>query len=131
MQDGTSISSTRSCSPFGRRPNTSGLGLEHCGVELDGARAVKVDAHSRSTQPNIYAVGDVTDPRELDAIAIREGAAFAERSTKQAAARRPYRHPDRGLGTPEIGVVGLTEEVPAPVFQGRRLPHRLPPMRAT
>ena len=38
---------------------------------------IKVDAHSRSSVPSIFAVGDVTDRIQLTPIAIREGHAFA------------------------------------------------------
>ncbi len=41
----------------GRTPNTSGLGLEQIGVELDRG-AVKVDDRMRSTLKHIYAAGD-------------------------------------------------------------------------
>src|SRR5205085_7842131 len=96
----------------GRRPNTAGLGLEHCGIEFSERRAVKVDAHSRSSQPNIYAVGDVTDRVNLTPVAIREGAAFAETLYNNKPTLVDHTDiPTAVFGTPEIGVVGLTEEV--------------------
>jgi glutathione reductase (NADPH) len=95
----------------GRRANTGALGLEHCGVELTDKRAVKVDEHSRSTQPNIYAVGDVTNRVNLTPIAIREGAAFAETVFNKTPTTVDHADiPTAVFGTPEIGVVGLTEE---------------------
>ena len=50
----------------GRRPNVEGLGLDACGVALDDKGAVKVDAFSRSSCENIYAVGDVTNRVNFD-----------------------------------------------------------------
>src|SRR5229473_3292730 len=44
----------------GRRPNTRALGLTDIGVVLDSTGAVVVDEWSRTSVPNIYAVGDVT-----------------------------------------------------------------------
>ena len=44
----------------GRTPNTRGLGLKAVGVALNGARAIKVDAHLRTTRTATYAAGDVT-----------------------------------------------------------------------
>lgn len=44
----------------GRRPNTAKLGLEAVGVETLKNGGIKVDAHMRSTNPDIYAAGDVT-----------------------------------------------------------------------
>jgi len=44
----------------GRKPNTSGLGLEDAGVSLAKNGGIEVDALMCSTNPNIYAAGDVT-----------------------------------------------------------------------
>jgi glutathione reductase (NADPH) len=117
----------------GRRPNTSGLGLEHCGVELTERRAVRVNDRSRSSQPNIYAVGDVTDRVNLTPVAIREGAAFAETMYNGSATTVDHADiPTAVFGTPEIGVVGLTEEKACSLFAAvdvYRTAFR--PMRAT
>ncbi len=63
---------------IGRKPNIEGLGLEEAGVEVDAKGAVKVDEDSRSTVPNIFAVGDVTNRVQLTPVAIREAQAFAD-----------------------------------------------------
>ena len=111
LSDGTEQEVDEVMFAVGRRPNTSGLGLEHCGVELTGTRAVQVDAYSRSTQPNIYAVGDVTDRVNLTPVAIREGAAFAETVFNNSPTAIDHADiPTAVFGTPEVGVVGLTEE---------------------
>lgn len=95
----------------GRRPNVAGLGLEACGVKRDSFGAVQVDSHSRSSVENIFAVGDVTNRVTLTPIAIREGAAFAETVFNNNPTI--VDHSDIAtavFGTPEIGVVGLSEE---------------------
>jgi len=43
----------------GRAPNVEGLNLEAVGVECDGHKGVIVDDHLRTTNPRIYAAGDV------------------------------------------------------------------------
>lgn len=43
----------------GRAPNVHGLGLETVGVEFDSRTGVKVDSRLRTTNPRIFAVGDV------------------------------------------------------------------------
>jgi pyruvate/2-oxoglutarate dehydrogenase complex dihydrolipoamide dehydrogenase (E3) component len=43
----------------GRKPNVVGLGLEEAGVEYDERMGVKVDDNLRTSNPNIFAVGDV------------------------------------------------------------------------
>ena len=111
MRDGTEHLVDEVMFAVGRRANTGGLGLEHCGVELTDRRAVRVDQYSRSTQPNIYAVGDVTNRVNLTPVAIREGAAFAD--TVFNGTPVAVDHTDIAtavFGTPELGVVGLTEE---------------------
>ena len=45
----------------GRAPNVEGLGLEAAGVAFDRS-GVSVDAHLRTTNPRIYAAGDVCSP---------------------------------------------------------------------
>ena len=46
----------------GRRPNTSGLGLEEVGVALGERGTVEVDQYLRSSVPTIFACGDVAGP---------------------------------------------------------------------
>src|SRR5262249_25095275 len=62
----------------GRRPNVEGLGLERAGVKISERNGIVVDAYSKTSIPNIYAVGDVTDRVNLTPVAIREGHAFAD-----------------------------------------------------
>src|SRR3712207_7830855 len=45
-------------SATGRRPNTSGLGLETAGIAVDDVGAIPVDGYSQTVTPSIYAVGD-------------------------------------------------------------------------
>lgn len=94
----------------GRRPNTTGLGLETAGVELDGFGAVKVDSYSRTNVPSIYAVGDVTNRVQLTPVAIREGHAFAD----TVFGGKPTEVDLSLYGTavfaePEVATVGLAE----------------------
>ncbi len=49
----------------GRRANTSGLGLEELGVELNRNGTVLVDDYLRTRLPNIYACGDVAGPYQF------------------------------------------------------------------
>jgi pyruvate/2-oxoglutarate dehydrogenase complex dihydrolipoamide dehydrogenase (E3) component/uncharacterized membrane protein YdjX (TVP38/TMEM64 family) len=43
----------------GRQPNTQGLGLEAAGVDYDQRKGVLVDDRLQTTNPNIYAAGDI------------------------------------------------------------------------
>ena len=42
----------------GRRPNVHGMGLDIAGVEFNEENGVKVDNFLRTTNPDVYAVGD-------------------------------------------------------------------------
>ncbi|AFZ04108.1 glutathione-disulfide reductase [Calothrix sp. PCC 6303] len=104
----------------GRIPNTAELGLENAGVELkstemDGpgystSNAISVNEYSQTSQPNIYAVGDVTDRINLTPVAIGEGRAFAD--SEYGDNSRVFSHEDVAtavFSTPEASTVGLTE----------------------
>ena len=110
LSDGETLETDLLLAATGRRPNTANLGLEAAGVELDAAGAVKVDAYSRSSRPNIYAVGDVTDRIALTPVAIQEAMAFVD--TVYLGRPRPMDHenvPSAVFSQPPVGTVGLTE----------------------
>jgi glutathione reductase (NADPH) len=93
----------------GRKPNVQGLGLEKAGVTL-AKGAIAVDAYSRTSVPNIYAVGDVTDRINLTPVAIREGHAFADTVFGGKPVRVDHTDvPTAVFSEPELGVIGLTE----------------------
>jgi glutathione reductase (NADPH) len=95
----------------GRRANTTGLGLEQAGVDLNADGSVPVDAFSATRVAGIHAVGDVTNRVNLTPIAIREGHAFADSTF--GGRRWSVDHsviPTAIFTTPEIGTVGLSEQ---------------------
>jgi glutathione reductase (NADPH) len=94
----------------GRSPNTRNLGLEKAGVELNEVGAVVVDDYSRSTVPNIFAIGDCTDRLKLTPVAIAEGRAVAETLFNNNPMKPDYTNvPSAVFSLPNIGTVGLTE----------------------
>jgi glutathione reductase (NADPH) len=94
----------------GRRPNTRGLGLAEAGVALDANGAVIVDEWQRSTVPNIYAVGDVTDRLNLTPVAIAEGRAIAETLYNDSPTKMNHKDvPTAVFSQPPIATVGLSE----------------------
>ncbi len=54
----------------GRRPNTSGLGLESAGVELNARGGVVTNEHLQTTAPHIYAMGDVVGGLQFTYISL-------------------------------------------------------------
>jgi len=110
FDNGTQIGTDLVFMATGRKAHTGGLGCETAGVELDDSGAVKVDAYSRTTAKNIYAVGDVTNRVNLTPVAIREGAAFVE--TVFEGKPTAYDHSQIASAVftrPPVGVVGVTE----------------------
>jgi len=61
----------------GRRPNVD-LNLSSAGVKLNERGGIKVDEELRSSNPNIYAAGDVIGDLMLESLAGKEGAVAAE-----------------------------------------------------
>jgi glutathione reductase (NADPH) len=95
---------------IGRMPNTMALQVGKAGVELGKRGEVKVDEYSRTSAPNIYAVGDVTDRIQLTPVAIHEAMCFVETVFKNNPTRPDHMHvPSAVFTTPELASVGLTE----------------------
>lgn len=95
----------------GRKPNTSGIGLESSGVEMRDNGSIVVDEWSRSTVPSIYAIGDVTNRGNLTPVAIADGRGLAETLFNDNPC--PSNHdqiPTAVFSIPPVGTVGLTEE---------------------
>ncbi len=60
LQDGTRVSFSTLLVAVGRRPRTTDIGLAAAGVELNDRGFVVVDDHLRTTNPRIWAAGDLT-----------------------------------------------------------------------
>jgi glutathione reductase (NADPH) len=111
LSDGTDIVVDQVMAATGRRPNTSGLGLEAAGISLGPKGEVPVNADSSSEVGSIYAVGDVTDRIALTPVAIAEGHAFAD--SIYGGRPRQVTHanvPSAVFTQPPIASVGLAEE---------------------
>src|SRR6202012_936953 len=78
LGDGRTLTTDMVFFATGRRAKGKGLGLEAAGVELNAKHAIKVDDELRTTQPHIYAMGDVTDRVNLTPVATAEGHALAD-----------------------------------------------------
>jgi len=98
----------------GRRPNTTDLGLERVGVQLDAQGAVVVDACLRTNMPHIWAAGDVigreTESQMATPVGAHDGGIVAANAL--AGANRIIDHtviPRAIFTDPPVGVVGLTD----------------------
>jgi len=108
--DGSSVEAGAVLNATGRRPVTAGLGLEHVGIAVAPSGAIPVDVDSRTHAPGIWAVGDVTDRRNLTPVAIAEGRAFADTEFGNKPTRVDHRTIATAVFTePAIGTIGLSE----------------------
>ncbi|HEY9231443.1 MAG TPA: dihydrolipoyl dehydrogenase [Blastocatellia bacterium] len=93
----------------GRKPNSAGLGLENTKVEVDARGFVKVDAQRRTSDPAIFAIGDITGDPMLAHKASHEGRVAAEVIAGHKTAFEPAAIPAVVFTDPEIAWAGLTE----------------------
>lgn len=93
----------------GRKPNSSGLGLESTKVEIDEKGFVKVDEQRRTAEPHIFAIGDIVGQPMLAHKASHEGRVAAEVIAGRNAAFEPRAIPAVVFTDPEVAWVGLTE----------------------
>src|SRR5690606_28044345 len=95
----------------GRRPNTDGeLGLDLAGVELDDRGLVKVDHQGRTSNPKIFAIGDIVPGLALAHKASYEGKVAAEAIAGLPSVVDYKAIPSVVFTDPECSSVGLTEK---------------------
>ena len=130
LEDGTRSETDLVFWAIGRRPNTNGLGLDAAGVRTSPSGAVIVDTEQQTSQPNIFAIGDVSNKLNLTPVAIAEGHALADRLFSRTA-----RHwnldqvPTAVFSHPPMATIGLTEEQAAERFTTDIYLTRFTPMR--
>ncbi|MFW6325857.1 MAG: dihydrolipoyl dehydrogenase [Desulfovermiculus sp.] len=95
----------------GRVPNTEGLGLGEAGVETDKWGWIMADEYCQTSQPGIYAIGDILGPGKvmLAHVAVMEGLVAARNCLGQDEAMTYDVIPSAVFTSPEVASVGLTE----------------------
>lgn len=94
----------------GRVPNTQGLGLENINVDTNKAGQIVVDNNFQSSEPGVYALGDVIGGMELTPVALAEGMALARHLYNDQPINMDYDNiPTAVFCQPNIATVGLTE----------------------
>ena len=111
LSNGTTLAAELVFSALGRAPATEGLGLDAAGVATNDAGAVLIDAHLRTNQKHIYAIGDVTDRLNLTPVATAEGHALADSLFGKHPRTVSLQNVATAVfTTPPLATVGLTEE---------------------
>jgi dihydrolipoamide dehydrogenase len=94
----------------GRRPNTGQLGLDHTKITLTSNGFIQVDRQMRTTEPTIFAIGDVVGEPMLAHKATHEGLVAARVIAGKQTAFDAAAIPAVVFTDPEIAWCGLTEE---------------------
>jgi NAD(P) transhydrogenase len=110
LASGKQINAERVLYSIGRTGSTHKLGLENAGITPDERGRIPVNAHYQTTQPHIYAVGDVIGFPSLASTSMDQGRVAACHAfgveARSARTLLPY-----GIYTiPEISMVGRSEE---------------------
>jgi dihydrolipoamide dehydrogenase len=98
------------CVAGGRSADVEGLGLAEAGIELEERGKVKVDEYGQTSNPKVFAIGDLVNAKALAHKASEEGVVAAERAA--GAETHPV---DQNLIAgatfcqPQVASVGLTE----------------------
>lgn len=96
---------------LGRVPNIDGLGLENAGVEAHPITGIATDDTMRTTNQNIYAIGDVAAKHMLVHVAIYEGEIAARNAMTGGNEKAVYDlvKTHTVFSDPQVAVVGETE----------------------
>lgn len=108
LNDGSKITVEKGLVCVGRKPVTSGLGLERVGIELAPDGSIIVNDRMETRCNGIWAAGDVTGKVMLAHVAFEQGMVAAENAC-QGDSRIDYSVIPHFIYThPEIASVGLT-----------------------
>tara|TARA_R110001583_G_scaffold66117_3_gene190491 strand:+ start:14658 stop:16028 length:1371 start_codon:yes stop_codon:yes gene_type:complete len=111
LENGESMLTDQVLYATGRKPLLEGLGLENTGVRLNDKGYIAVDATFQTSEPSVYAVGDVTGGMELTPVALAEGMNLAKRLYKGESKLVDYNFiPTAIFSQPNLATVGYSEE---------------------
>src|SRR6202050_1326389 len=95
---------------IGRQGNIDERNLAAGGLEADSRGRIQVDADYRTSQPHIFAVGDVIGFPSLASVSMEQGRSAAPRSYNVPGQSNPATYPYGIYTIPEISFIGKTEE---------------------
>jgi pyruvate/2-oxoglutarate dehydrogenase complex dihydrolipoamide dehydrogenase (E3) component len=94
----------------GRVPNTDDLGLDAAGIETDARGFIEVDEELRTTNPNVWALGDCNGKGAFTHTAYNDYEIVADNLLANAGRKWTDRVPVYALYTdPPLGRVGMSE----------------------
>lgn len=118
LTSGEEIKSDKLLCCLGRVANIEELAIESAGIELDELGLIVVDEHLRTSQPNVYGIGDVIGPPSLASTSMEQG----RRAIRHAFGLSEIEHSSMipmGIYTiPEISSIGMSEQEAEKKFGG-------------
>lgn len=114
LADGRTVSASHLLVAVGRTPRTRDMGLERAGVELDRHGFVRVDDHLRTSNPRIWAAGDLTGHPQFTHTAGVHGSLAASNAVLGVRRKVDLTAIPRVTYTqPEVAAVGVGTEAPS------------------
>ncbi|MDT0275091.1 NAD(P)H-quinone dehydrogenase [Blastococcus goldschmidtiae] len=111
LTDGRTVEGSHALMTVGTVPNTGGLNLDKCGVQLTEAGHVVVDRVSRTSVSGVYAAGDVTGVFQLASVAAMQGRIAMWHALGEAVTPIKLKTVAANVFThPEIATVGVQEQ---------------------
>jgi NAD(P) transhydrogenase len=94
----------------GRQGNVDELNLAAAGLTADSRGRIAVNEYYQTSQPNIYAVGDVIGFPSLASVSMEQGRIAVAHAFDRPASSNPSYFPFGIYTIPEISFIGKTEE---------------------
>jgi dihydrolipoamide dehydrogenase len=110
LTDGREVEGSHCLLALGSVPNSSGIGLEEAGVDLDKGGFITVDRVSRTSARGVYAAGDCTGVLMLASVAAMQGRIAMWHFLGDAVAPLDLKTVSSNVFTaPEIATVGWSQ----------------------
>lgn len=104
------VNATNCLNALGRVPNSQNLGLIEAGIQTHASGHIVCDANQQTSNPRVYASGDVTGPHEIVHTAILQGELAAKHAFQRPCKPINYNHLVTVVFTdPQLAKVGLSE----------------------
>lgn len=110
LDDGSTVEFDQLLVAVGRSPRTNGIGLEEAGVEVSEAGMVVVDDLLRTTNPRIWAAGDLTGHPQFTHLAGIHGSTAATNAVLGTRRKAASTIPRVTFTDPEIAAVGVSTQ---------------------
>ena len=107
---GTALTADRVLVATGRAARTDGLGLDQAGVDVDDRGFIVVDEAQRTSNPRVWASGDVSGAPQYVYVAAATGRVAAANALGQDRRVDWTGLPQVTFTRPQIGAAGMTEQ---------------------